>query len=76
MIWFIWVLEEICESGCDTSNNRVFHYRHMDYPIPDVIIHAPDEVYNYFEKILSEMTNKLAEDLENEESMVWHWQIS
>ena len=42
----------------------------MDYPIPDVIIHAPDEVYNYFEKILSEMTNKLAEDLENEESMV------
>ena len=42
----------------------------MDYPIPDVIIHAADEVYNYFEKILSEMMNKLAEDLENEESMV------
>ena len=42
----------------------------MDYPIPDVIIHAPDEVYNYFEKILNEMTDKLAEDLENEESMV------
>ena len=35
-----------------------------------------DEVYNYFEKILSEMMNKLAEDLENEESMVWNWQIS
>ena len=59
--WFVYI---------DTSNNRVFHYRHMDYPIPDVMIHAPDEVYNYFEKILNEMTDKLAEDLENEESMV------
>jgi len=55
----------------DSSNGIIFHHRHLDFPIPNTLVHAPEDVYKYLLEVLSPLyEDSEVQPDENNESMV------